>query len=120
MGGSSLESDHPPNTCSAALLCLPGERPFPGALVSDKIRSGVGLTVADDQSAGRGVVPGAPGRAGGAWNDQDRMANAPVDERLAASGMLVVVIDRLAREAPIPRLGGGRELWCPLAQIEGP
>ena len=29
------------------------------------------------------------------------MANAPVDERLAASGILVVVIDvRLARETP--------------------
>jgi acetyl esterase/lipase len=40
---------------------------------------------------------------GGAWNDQDRTANAPVDERLAASGLLVVAIDvRLAREAPYP------------------
>jgi acetyl esterase len=40
---------------------------------------------------------------GGAWNDQDRTANAPVDERLAASGILVVAIDvRLAREAPYP------------------
>jgi acetyl esterase/lipase len=40
---------------------------------------------------------------GGAWNDQDRTANAPVDERLAASGILVVAIDvRLAKEAPYP------------------
>jgi acetyl esterase len=40
---------------------------------------------------------------GGAWNDQDRTANAPVDERLAASGLLVVAIDvRLAKEAPYP------------------
>ena len=40
---------------------------------------------------------------GGAWNDQDRTANAPVDERLAASGILVVAIDvRLAREASYP------------------
>ena len=31
------------------------------------------------------------------------MAHAPVDERLAASGILVVVIDvRLARETPYP------------------
>ena len=31
------------------------------------------------------------------------MANAPVDERLAASGLLVVAIDvRLARQAPYP------------------
>jgi hypothetical protein len=29
---------------------------------------------------------------GGTWNDQDRMANPPVDERLAASGLLVVAI----------------------------
>ncbi len=40
---------------------------------------------------------------GGAWNDQDRTANAPVDERLAASGLLVVAIDlRRAQEAPYP------------------
>ena len=40
---------------------------------------------------------------GGASNDQDRTANAPVDERLAASGLLGVAIDvRLAREAPYP------------------
>ena len=40
---------------------------------------------------------------GGAWNDQDRTANAPVDEKLAASGILVVAIDvRLAEEAAYP------------------
>jgi acetyl esterase/lipase len=40
---------------------------------------------------------------GGAWNNQDRTANAPVDERLAASGILVVAIDlRRAHEAPYP------------------
>jgi acetyl esterase len=40
---------------------------------------------------------------GGAWNDQDRTANAPMDEKLAASGILVVAIDlRLAAEAPYP------------------
>jgi hypothetical protein len=75
--------------CAVALPGPPGEKPFPGALVSDKIRPGVGLTVADDQSAGRGAVPGAPGRARGVWNDQDRTANAPVDERLAASSLLL-------------------------------
>lgn len=40
---------------------------------------------------------------GGAWNDQDRTANAPVDERLAASGVLVAAIDlRRAHETPYP------------------
>jgi len=40
---------------------------------------------------------------GGAWNDQDRTANAPMDERLAASGILVVAIDlRRAHEAAYP------------------
>ena len=40
---------------------------------------------------------------GGAWNDQDRTANAPMDERLAASGILVAAIDlRRAHEAPYP------------------
>jgi acetyl esterase/lipase len=40
---------------------------------------------------------------GGAWNDQDRTANAPMDERLAASGVLVAAIDlRRAHETPYP------------------
>src|SRR5919106_1795657 len=40
---------------------------------------------------------------GGAWNNQDRTANAPMDESLAASGILVVAIDlTLAPEAPYP------------------
>jgi acetyl esterase/lipase len=40
---------------------------------------------------------------GGAWNDQDRTANAPMDEQLAASGILVAAIDvRWASEAPYP------------------
>ena len=40
---------------------------------------------------------------GGAWNNQDRTANAPMDESLAASGLLVVAIDlRRAPEAPYP------------------
>jgi hypothetical protein len=67
MGGSSPKSDH---RCSAYTVALPGalaEKPFPDTLVSAKIRPGVGLTVADDQSAGRGAVPGAPGRTRGAW-----------------------------------------------------
>ena len=40
---------------------------------------------------------------GGAWNNQDRTANAPMDEKLAASGLLVVAIDlTVAPEAPYP------------------
>jgi acetyl esterase/lipase len=55
------------------------------------------------QPQGQGPFPALLDVHGGAWNDQDRTANAPVDERLAASGILVVAIDvRLAREAPYP------------------
>jgi acetyl esterase/lipase len=55
------------------------------------------------QPQGTGPFPTLLDVHGGAWNDQDRTANAPVDERLAASGLLVVAIDvRLAREAPYP------------------
>jgi len=43
-----------------------------------------------------------------------------VDERLAASGILVVAIDvRLARRLHTPA-HGRRELWHPLAEGEGP
>jgi acetyl esterase len=44
------------------------------------------------QPQGAGPFPTLLGVHGGAWNDQDRTANAPVDERLAASGILVVAI----------------------------
>jgi acetyl esterase len=55
------------------------------------------------QPQGQGPFPTLLDVHGGAWNDQDRTANAPVDERLAASGILVVAIDvRLASEAPYP------------------
>jgi acetyl esterase/lipase len=55
------------------------------------------------QPQGEGPFPVLLDVHGGAWNDQDRTANAPVDERLAASGILVVAIDvRLARESPYP------------------
>jgi len=55
------------------------------------------------QPQGQGPFPVLLDVHGGAWNDQDRTANAPVDERLAASGLLVVAIDvRLAREAAYP------------------
>jgi acetyl esterase len=55
------------------------------------------------QPQGTGPFPALLDVHGGAWNDQDRTANAPVDERLAASGILVVAIDvRLAKEAPYP------------------
>lgn len=55
------------------------------------------------QPQGEGPFPVLLDVHGGAWNAQDRTANAPVDERLAASGILVVAIDvRLAEEAPYP------------------
>jgi acetyl esterase/lipase len=55
------------------------------------------------QPQGAGPFPALLDVHGGAWNDQDRTANAPVDERLATSGILVVAIDvRLTREAPYP------------------
>jgi len=55
------------------------------------------------QPRGEGPFPALLDVHGGAWNDQDRTANAPVDERLAASGLLVAAIDlRLAKEAPYP------------------
>jgi acetyl esterase/lipase len=55
------------------------------------------------QPQGEGPFPVLLDVHGGAWNDQDRTANAPVDERLAASGILVVAIDvRLAKEASYP------------------
>ncbi|HXG51569.1 MAG TPA: alpha/beta hydrolase [candidate division Zixibacteria bacterium] len=55
------------------------------------------------QPQGAGPFPVLIDLHGGAWNDQDRTANQPMDERLAASGILVVAIDlRLADEAPYP------------------
>jgi len=55
------------------------------------------------QPQGNGPFPALLDLHGGAWNDQDRTANAPMDEKLAASGILVVAIDlRLASEAPYP------------------
>ncbi len=55
------------------------------------------------QPKGGGLFPALLDVHGGAWNGEDRTANAYVDERLAASGILVVAIDlRLAKEAPYP------------------
>lgn len=55
------------------------------------------------QPQGEGPFPVLLDLHGGAWNDQDRTANAPMDERLAASGILVAAIDlRRAHEAPYP------------------
>jgi acetyl esterase/lipase len=40
---------------------------------------------------------------GGAWNNKDRLANVPMDEAVAKSGILVVAVDlTLAPEAPYP------------------
>ena len=72
------------------------------------------------QPQGSGPFPALLDLHGGAWNNQDRTANAPMDESLAASGLLVVAIDlRRAPEAPYPACGAGRELRCSLAQSEG-
>ncbi len=55
------------------------------------------------QPQGEGPFPALLDLHGGAWNNQDRTANAPMDESLARSGILVVAIDlRRAGEAPYP------------------
>src|SRR5438552_5218957 len=55
------------------------------------------------QPQGEGPFPALLDLHGGAWNNQDRTANAPMDEKLAASGILVVAVDlTLAPEAPYP------------------
>ena len=55
------------------------------------------------QPQGPGPFPALLDLHGGAWNDKDRLANAPMDDALAASGILVVAIDMtLATEAPYP------------------
>jgi acetyl esterase/lipase len=55
------------------------------------------------QPQGPGPFPVVLDLHGGAWNNKDRFANAPMDENLAASGLLVVAIDMtLAPEAPYP------------------
>ena len=55
------------------------------------------------QPQGTGPFPSLLDLHGGAWNNQDRTANAPMDESLAASGLLVVAVDlRRAPEAPYP------------------
>ena len=72
------------------------------------------------QPQGPGPFPALLDVHGGAWNDQDRTANAPVDERLAASGILVVAIDvRLAHEAPYPASVVNANYGIPLAQVKG-
>jgi len=53
------------------------------------------------QPQGEGPFPALLDLHGGAWNNQDRTANGPMDENLAKSGILVVAIDlRRAPEAP--------------------
>ena len=55
------------------------------------------------QPQGEGPFPALLDLHGGAWNNQDRTANAPMDEKLAASGILVVAVDlTVAPEAPYP------------------
>lgn len=55
------------------------------------------------QPKGAGPFPAVLDLHGGAWNDKDRLANAPMDEALARSGLLVVAIDlTLGGEAPYP------------------
>ncbi len=55
------------------------------------------------QPQGPGPFPTLLDLHGGAWNDKDRLANVPMDENLAASGILVVAVDLTwAPEAPYP------------------
>jgi acetyl esterase/lipase len=55
------------------------------------------------QPQGAGPFPVLLDLHGGAWNNQDRTANAMMDEALAISGILVVAIDLTrAPEAPYP------------------
>ena len=55
------------------------------------------------QPQGDGPFPVLLDLHGGAWNNQDRTANQPMDENLAKSGILVVAIDLTrAPEAPYP------------------
>src|SRR5512145_390393 len=55
------------------------------------------------QPQGNGPFPALLDLHGGAWNNQDRTANAPMDENLAQSGILVVAIDLTrAPEEPYP------------------
>ena len=55
------------------------------------------------QPQGPGPFPVLLDLHGGAWNNKDRFANAPMDEAAAKSGLLVVAIDMsLAPEAPYP------------------
>jgi acetyl esterase len=55
------------------------------------------------QPQGAGPFPTLLDLHGGAWNNKDRMANAPMDEAIAKSGVLVVAVDMtLAPEAPYP------------------
>jgi acetyl esterase/lipase len=55
------------------------------------------------QPQGPGPFPTILDLHGGAWNDKDRLANVPMDENVAKSGVLVVAVDlTLAPEAPYP------------------
>src|ERR1043166_4826934 len=55
------------------------------------------------QPQGGGPFPVLLDLHGGAWNNQDRTANAPMDDALARSGILVVAIDlTVAPETPYP------------------
>jgi acetyl esterase len=55
------------------------------------------------QPQGAGPFPVLLDLHGGAWNNKDRLANAPMDEAVAKSGILVVAIDMtLAPVSPYP------------------
>lgn len=55
------------------------------------------------QPQGKGPFPALLDLHGGAWNNKDRLANVPMDEAVARSGVLVVAVDlTLAPEAPYP------------------
>jgi acetyl esterase len=65
--------------------------------------AGRALTARIYQPQGAGPFPVLLDLHGGAWSRKDRFANEPMDQALAAAGMLVVAVDlTLSAEAPYP------------------
>ena len=72
------------------------------------------------QPQGDGPFPALLDLHGGVWNNQDRTANAPMDESRRRNGILVVAIDLTGapRRRPSEVFGTGSEIWRPLVKVE--